>query len=82
MGSVKLNPKLKRIAAGDYIYDNRFYIQDFGYNRVKGGRDWNVSDKNAKRIACADTLKDAVHLLEEWLTGKVRSIWSGETYVA
>lgn len=76
------NPKLKKIEAGSYIYDNRFFITDCGYNRIKGGRDWDVSDMRARKIVSADTLKDAVRQLEEWLTGKVCSIWCGEFYVA
>lgn len=57
----KRNKKLKRRSAGDYIYDDRFLIQNFGYDRIYGRVRWNVFDENeTKSIFQTDTLKEAV----------------------
>lgn len=55
------NKKLKRIDAGEYIYGNRFRIENFGYDRIYGRVRWNVFDENkTKSIFQTDTLKEAV----------------------
>lgn len=56
------NKKLKRIDAGEYIYGNRFRIENFGYDRIYGRVRWNVwdiVDDNAPSFQ-TDTLKEAV----------------------
>lgn len=59
------NKKLKRIDAGEYIYGNRFRIENFGYDRIYGRVRWNVFDENeTKSIFQADTLKEAVQTLK------------------
>lgn len=55
------NKKLKRVDTGEYIYGNRFRIENFGYDRIYGRVRWNVFDENeTKSIFQADTLKEAV----------------------
>lgn len=63
-------PKLlKRVAEGDYLYDGKYHIQDFGYDRVRGGRIWNVDD--GKHTICqGETLRGAVASLERIISGK------------
>lgn len=59
------NKKLKRIDAGEYIYGNRFRIENFGYDRIYGRVRWNVFDENeTKSIIQTDTLKEAVQMLK------------------
>lgn len=64
--------KLKKIEAGEYIYDGRYYITNVGYDRIHGHRVWSVTDKNdknCKRIAHGETLRGAVRLLQKILLG-------------
>ena len=66
------NKKLKRIDAGDYIYGNRFRIENFGYDRIYGRVRWNVFDENeTKSIFQADTLKEAVGYVKCKYDGQV-----------
>lgn len=66
------NKKLKRIAAGEYIYGNRFRIDNFGYDRIYGCVRWNVFDENeTKSIFQADTLKEAVGYVKRKYDGQV-----------
>jgi len=60
------NKKLKRRSDGDYIYDDKFLIQNFGYDRIYGRVRWNVRDivdDNAPSFQ-TDTLKEAVQMLK------------------
>lgn len=62
----KRNKKLKRRSAGDYIYDDRFLIQNFGYDRIYGRVRWNVwdiVDDNTPSFQ-TDTLKEAVEYVK------------------
>ena len=63
------NAKLKRIAVGEYLYDGKYYITDFGYCRVSGCRIWGVTDKDHNKIAQGMTLTSAVERLEKVLKG-------------
>lgn len=66
------NKKLKRIDAGEYIYGNRFRIENFGYDRIYGRVRWNVFDENeTKSIFQADTLKEAVGYVKRKYDGQV-----------
>ena len=66
------NKKLKRIDAGEYIYGNRFRIENFGYNRIYGRVRWNVFDESEmKSIIQTDTLKEAVEMLKCKYDGRV-----------
>lgn len=66
------NKKLKRIDAGEYIYGNRFRIENFGYDRIYGRVRWNVFDENeTKSIFQADTLKEAVGYVKCKYDGQV-----------
>lgn len=67
------NKKLKRRSAGDYIYDDRFLVQNFGYDRICGHVRWNVwdiVDDNAPSFQ-TDTLKEAVQMLKRKYDGRV-----------
>ena len=66
------NKKLKRIAAGEYVYGNRFRIDNFGYDRIYGRVRWNVFDESEmKSIIQTDTLKEAVQMLKCKYDGRV-----------
>ena len=66
------NKKLKRVDAGEYIYGNRFRIENFGYDRIYGRVRWNVFDENeTKSIFQADTLKEAMQMLKCKYDGRV-----------
>ena len=57
------HPKLKKLEGGMYVYDGKFNITCYGYDRVQGHIVWNVS-KNFVNILEGETLGDAVHKLE------------------
>ena len=66
------NKKLKRVDAGEYIYSNRFRIENFGYDRIYGRVRWNVFDESKmKSIIQTDTLKEAVQMLKCKYDGQV-----------
>ena len=50
----------KRDEFGNYTYKGRV-IENFGYNRITGHVEWNVSDeKSGKPLFSTDTLRDAI----------------------
>lgn len=60
------NPKLKKDEYGDYIYDGRYRISNLGYDRITGGRRWDVSrTSDGKTVFESDTLGEAVDRIEK-----------------
>lgn len=64
------NPKLKKVKCGEYIYDGRFRISDFGYSRIYGRTRWDVSlVSNCRPIFESDTLREAVDWIGKYEGG-------------
>ena len=60
------HPKLKKVEAGEYLYDGRYSITCLGYDRIRGSIVWSVSTV-CRRVAQGESLKDAVYQLERVL---------------
>jgi len=60
-----VNPKLKKIDSGEYLYDGRYSITCHGYDRIIGHIVWGVFDNvTGKQIARSESLNDGVRWLE------------------